>query len=91
MGYRVPNQLPEDFTEIEWTLISMVRFLDSEAESVTCSSPYNIAVPEQSCNMSPWENDHKSQLVKPILMKPIVLDEGHVRLHHYEISDTEEH
>ena len=32
---------------------------------------------EQSCNRSPWENDHKYQLVKPILMKPMVLDERH--------------
>ena len=24
---------------------------------------------EESCNRSPWENDHKSQLVKPILIK----------------------
>ena len=31
---------------------------------------------EQSCNRSPWEKDHKSQLVKPILMKPMVLDQG---------------
>ena len=29
--------------------------------------------------MSPWENYHKSQLVKPILIKPVVLDQGHAR------------
>ena len=34
---------------------------------------------EQSCNRSPWEKDHKTQMVKPILMKPMVLDQIHVR------------
>ena len=45
---------------------------------------------EQSCNRSPWEKDHKSQMVKPILMKPAMLDQGHARLPHYEISEIEE-
>ena len=43
---------------------------------------------EQSYNRSPWEKDHKSQLVKQILMKPMVLDQGHVILPPCEISDT---
>ena len=29
---------------------------------------------EQSCNRSPWENDHKSKFVKPHLLKPMVWD-----------------
>ena len=45
---------------------------------------------EQTCNRSPWEKDPKSQMVKPILMKPVVLDQGHAMLRKYEISDTEE-
>ena len=45
---------------------------------------------EQSCNRSPWEKDHKSQMVKPIMMKPVVLDQGHARLHQREILDTED-
>ena len=46
---------------------------------------------EQSYNRSPWENDHKSQLVKPILMKPMVLDQGYARLPQWKMSNTEEH
>ena len=45
---------------------------------------------EQSYNRSPWENDHKSKLVKPILMKPIVLEQGQMRLPKYKILDIEE-
>ena len=30
---------------------------------------------EQSYNRSPWEKDHKSQMVKQILMKPNFLDQ----------------
>ena len=45
---------------------------------------------EQSCNRSPWENDHKSQLVKPILMKPMVLEQGQVRRPQDTFSDTYE-
>ena len=45
---------------------------------------------EQSCNRSPWEKDHKSQMVKPILMKPMVLDPGHPRLPQCEISNIED-
>ena len=35
---------------------------------------------EQSSNRSPWEKDHKSKMVKQILMKPMGLDQGHARL-----------
>ena len=45
---------------------------------------------EQSCNRSPWEKDHKSQMVKPILMKPVMLDQGHARLPQYKILEIEE-
>ena len=45
---------------------------------------------EQSCNRSPWEKDHKSQMVKPIMMKPMVLDQGHERLPQCKILDTED-
>ena len=39
--------------------------------------------------MSPWKTDHRSQLVKPILMKPMVLEQGHVRIPYKEVADTE--
>ena len=45
---------------------------------------------EQAWNKSPWENDHKSQLVKPILMKPMVFEKEHARIPQYEVSDIEE-
>ena len=45
---------------------------------------------EQSCSRSPWENDHKYKLVKITLIKPVVLDQGHVNLPQCKISDTEE-
>ena len=45
---------------------------------------------EQSCNRSPWEKDHKSQLVKKILIETMVFDQGHVSLPQYEILDTRE-
>ena len=45
---------------------------------------------EQSSNRSPWENSNKSQLVKPILLKPTVLERGQSRLPQYEVSDIEE-
>ena len=35
---------------------------------------------EQFYNRSPWEKDNKSQMVKPILMKPTVLDQEHAIL-----------
>ena len=67
----------------------MVQILDSEDGPVTCG--VQLRCSEQSCNRSPWENNHKSQLVKPILMKPMVLDQGHMRLLEYKILDIEEH
>ena len=45
---------------------------------------------EQSFNRSPWEKDHKSQMVKPIMMKPVVEDQGQARLPQCEMSDTED-
>ena len=49
-----------------------------------------IRYAEQSWNKSPWKNAHKSQLVKPILVKPMVLEREQTRLPQYEILDIEE-
>ena len=49
-----------------------------------------LSYSEQSCNRSPWEKAHKSQMVKPNLMKLMVLDQGHARLPQCKISDIEE-
>ena len=45
---------------------------------------------KQSWNRSPWENSHKSQLVKPILLKPAVLERGQTSLPQCKVLDTEE-
>ena len=45
---------------------------------------------EEFWNRSPWENSHKSQLVKSILLKNAVLERGQMRLPQREVSDTEE-
>ena len=81
MGYRGPNGIPKDVPEREQTFILVVQISDSEDEPVTRGIPYNFSV-LKSCNRSPWEKDHKSQMVKQILMKTAVLDQGHVRLPH---------
>ena len=44
MDYKGPNGIPEDFIEMEWTLICVVQILDHEDETVTCGSPYNFVV-----------------------------------------------
>ena len=46
---------------------------------------------EQSPKTSPWEKDHKYQLVTPILIKSMVFEQGHVRIPQCEISDTKEY
>ena len=49
-----------------------------------------IRCSEQSCNKSPWENDHKSQLVKPILMKLMVLEQRLDRIAQCKFLDHED-
>ena len=41
-----------------------------------------LPYPQQFGNRSPWENNHKYQLVKPILMKPMFLEQGQVIILH---------
>ena len=53
----------------------MVLISEPEHETVTWQA-VQLSCSEESCNRSPWEKDHKSQLVKPILMKPMVLEQG---------------
>ena len=67
----------------------MVKFLDPEGENSDTWQSVQVHYVEQSWNKSPWENAHKSQLVKPILLKPIVL-EILQRLPQYEMLDTED-
>ena len=42
LGYRGPNGIPEDFTERERTLISLVDVSDPEDETMKRGSPYNF-------------------------------------------------
>ena len=76
MGYRGPNRISEDVLERAQNLISVVRISDLEDEPVTRGIPYNFVVLKRSS----WEKDHKSKMVKPILIKPMLLDQGHARL-----------
>ena len=43
-SYKGPNEISEDVLEREQTLISLVKFLDPEDETVTRDRPYNFAV-----------------------------------------------
>ena len=89
MGYKGPNGIPKDVPERAWTVLLVALTADLEYETVTHGNLYNFAI---------WNNpvtrhreiDHKSQLVKPILMKPMVLDQGHVKLPECIISDIQE-
>ena len=82
MGYRVPNGIREDVLEIARTILSVVQIFEPEDEPVTCGMPYNFTVLNSPLIGHLGKNDHKYQLVKLILMKPIVLEEGHVGLPH---------
>ena len=80
MGYRGPNKIPEDVPEREQTLILLVRILDSEDEPVTRGMLYNFVILNSLVIGHLGKKDHKSQLVTPIIMKPIVLDQENDRL-----------
>ena len=43
-GYKAPNEIYQDVLDMEWTLISVVKFLDPKGEIVTRGSPYNFYV-----------------------------------------------
>ena len=87
MGYRGPNGIPEDVPEREQNLISVFQISDSEDEPVTRGMPYNFVVLNSPVTGHLGKKDHKSQMVKPILMKPMVVDQGHMRFPYDKISD----
>ena len=58
--------------------VVLVSYL--EDEPVTCGIMYNLVVLNSPVTGHLGEKDHKSQLVNPILMKLVVLDQGHGRL-----------
>ena len=91
MGYRGPNGIYEDFTKRARTLISVVQRSDSEDEPVTRGMPYNFAVLNSPVTGHIGKMIINPKLVKPILMKPMVLDQGHVILPQCKILDIEEH
>ena len=61
------------------TLLSMVKVSDLDDETGTCGSPYKFAILDSS-EISHIGKTHKSQLVKPILLKPVVLKREQARL-----------
>ena len=44
MGYRGPNEIPEDVPERARTVLSVVQISEPEYEPVTCGMPYNFTV-----------------------------------------------
>ena len=90
LGYLGPNWIPEDVSK---------NFMDCKfygmnirLRRLTSDTWHAIQLRcfEQSCNRSPWEKDHKSQMVKPIMMKLVVFDQEHSMLPKWEISNIEE-
>ena len=53
----------------------MVQCLEPKYETMTRGSPYNFSVLNNPVTGRTWENDHKSQLVKPILKAPMGLEQ----------------
>ena len=43
-GYKGPNEISQDVLEMEWNLLSVIKFSDPEDETVTCGIPYNFAM-----------------------------------------------
>ena len=80
----------EDVPKMAWTVLYVVKCLDPEDETVTCGSPYNFAMLNSPEIGHIGKNAHMSQLVKPILMKPMVLEQGHMRLPQGKVSNTYE-
>ena len=62
----------------------MVQVSDSENEPVTCGSPYNFIVLNSPVT---GHLGKRSQLVKPIMIKFVFLEEGHAWLPKYKILD----
>ena len=44
LGYKSPNGISQDFIDREWTFLSVVKFLDTEGETVTRGSLYNFVI-----------------------------------------------
>ena len=65
---------------MEWTIISCGPIFRLKRQTSDTWKSVQLRCSEESSNRSPWENNHKSELVKPILMKPMVLDQEHTRI-----------
>ena len=75
LGYKRPNENFQDVPDRAWNVISVVKISEHEGETVTCGSPYKFTMVN-----SPEIIHLGNQLVKPILIKPIVLQRGEERL-----------
>ena len=91
MGYKGPNpnEISEDVPERARIVLFVVRVSDPKDETVTHGSLYNFVVLNSPVTGHLWKMI-KSQLVKPILMKHMVLEQGHVRLPQCKVLDIEE-
>ena len=71
-GYEGPNEIYQDFLERKQTVISLLEVLDPEDETMTCGSSYNFSILNSPVIGHLWKIYHKSQLVKPIMIKSMV-------------------
>ena len=80
MGYRGPNGIPKNVPKIARNLILVVRISESEDQPVTCGMPYNFDILNSPVTGHLGKRIINPTMVKQILMKPMVLDQGHARL-----------
>ena len=85
LGYKGPNEVLQDVPDRARNLISMVKFLDPEGETMTHGILYKFAMLN-----SPEISHLGKTLSKPILLKPMVLERGKPSLFHCEVSETED-
>ena len=90
MGYKGPNEILEDVPERVRTILFVVQISEPEDETVTRGSLYNFVVLNSPVT-GYLGKMIMSQLVKPILMKPVVLDQGHVSLSQRKSVEIAEH
>ena len=43
-GYKGPNEISQDFLEWKLTILAVIKFSDSEYETMTRGCPYNFAM-----------------------------------------------
>ena len=71
-GYEGPYEILQDVLDRSWTVLSVVKCSGLEDETVTHGNLYKFTMLNSLERR--YLGKHKSQLVKPILLKPMVLE-----------------